>query len=139
MEYNNSVWEHYRKGWVDPMYVPYLRKPEGNHSVYVYPPKNDCVGPDLIRNGKGWKFQTQFSSYGCPDRWTEKDGFCVQTSSNPTSLYLAKHPDYEARKLYSKPSGSLRNISFDPETGKRVEYIKGKRLPNNKVGMALDY
>lgn len=139
MEYNNSVWAHYQKGWVDPLYIPYLRKKDGNRMVYVHPPPNDCAEETLIRNNKGWEFQPQFSSYGCPDRWTKQGDYCVQSHHNPTSMYLVTHPDYLSRKLYSLPEGSLRNISFDPNTGKRVEYIKGKRIFNDKMAMPLEY
>lgn len=139
MQYNNSVWAHYQKDWVDPMYVPYLRKKDGNRMVYVHPPSNDCVDPLLIRKDRGWEFQPQFSSYGCPDRWTKQGDYCVQSPHVPTTMYIAKHLDFLTKKVDVKSESSIRNISFDPMTGKRIEYIMGKREANDKTSMALDY
>lgn len=86
METNNSVWKYYQEGFVDELYVPYLRKivtdPRGNKVSINTWEKQGCpqlVDPDLVRKDWGLRFQRLFDTDPCPLGWTSgPDGYCFR-------------------------------------------------------------
>ena len=138
MEHNNSVWNHYKKDWVDPMYVPYTRTKDGK--LYRYPPKTTLEYAYPPRNGLGWKYENQYSRDVCPDRWRRDGGYCVANPLPPTRFYVNNNLDYfpDAGPV-SRTADTTTNSSFDIETGERKEYLRGYSKKHGKVVAPISY
>jgi len=70
--YNGSVWKHYQPGFVDDMYVPYLRETTvdrwGNRveiNNWKGPMPASTVQPELVRINRGLSYMRLFSDDPC--------------------------------------------------------------------------
>lgn len=84
MDYNASLWSYYQPGFVDPLYVPYLRKPvkdpEGNTiCVNAWEKQGTIVNPELVRRNWGMTFMRPHATYPCPTGFESRPGgYCSQ-------------------------------------------------------------
>ena len=91
MQDDTGVWAHYTPGFIDPLYVPYLRekvKDRWGNEVEINRWKKQgspaMVQPELVRINQGLAFQRMFESDPCPIGWTKPKnnegppGYCYQ-------------------------------------------------------------
>jgi len=143
MEVNLPVWKYYDSGFVDPLYVPYQRKPVKSYEPVSGEPQicptntwvnqgyaDGLVHPELVREGWGLDFQLMHPDKDpCPHGWIKgQNGMChAEEPEFQGTLYTdrAHVPKYQYWGGYAPKNDNtrMREISqFDrksihPETG----------------------
>lgn len=119
---NNSVWDTYKKGYVHPEFVPYLRanrRDKFNNLVDVnlwsHQGAPQLVDDQLVRINKDVSFQLLFSDDACPVGWKkapphadgkpssfcERDILPSQSVFYSDKAFIAKNQNF---KGYTKPN-----------------------------------
>lgn len=103
MEHDQTIWSHYQPGYVDPMFVPYLR-------TYIQDPWNNqistntwerqslgpksngyrtgIVDPALFRLNWGQSFMNMFADDPCPPGFEKAaGGYCVKSSRDAEPIF----------------------------------------------------
>lgn len=148
MEFNNSAWSQYKDGWVDDMYKPYQPQETiiNDIKVNIYPHKKlpNGVEPLLLRRSKGLEFEKMFPYYPCPEGWVQdskRPSFCIRKDTNPATFYTNKafivKKQFIPEKKDDKDLTSLSNLSMNPYTGQRREYLYGKKSPHAQRYISL--
>jgi hypothetical protein len=146
METNDSVWKYYQKGFVDELYVPYLRsivKDPMNNNVSINTWSNqgcsELVSEDLVRKDWGLRFQRMFDTDPCPLGWVSgPDGYCFREPLKHERVFYTNKAFIAKRQYWDgygqpqpkAPSGSpisqetdLRSVN--PYTGNYTVYYPG--------------
>jgi hypothetical protein len=139
MEVNVPVWDFYKKGYVDPVFYPYLKKKIDSEQCPLYTwdvggMAPDMVYPELIRKGWGRRFQRKHTAYPCPAGFNKADeGYCVENIpefepifyTSKSHVYYGngfspiEHDKYNSQNFYPKPRDY--NNTFDYyQTGNKV-------------------
>lgn len=128
LQFNNSLWEHYKPDFIDPMYKPYNPK-KHQHS------NSSMDNPLLHRKNMGLTFEKQFPQWPCPMGWEQdpqRPSFCVKKQYRKGSFYEQDTVDTYLRQTDPRPAyffdvdSSLNNASYNLSLGNRVEYIRSK-------------
>lgn len=118
MESNyGSVWNYYQQGWVDPLYVPYLReliKDRWGNTVSINSwEKNSCLGSmtdqRLMRINKGMSFMRMFEQDPCPPGWVKVPGddansMCVQNPLVHEPVFYTSKAFIPQRQFWDGPA-----------------------------------
>jgi hypothetical protein len=133
---NTPIWAYYQPGFVDPLYVPYMKTPvddgEGGkvpintwakQGSYVMFPK------ELVRKGWGMKYQRIFYDDPCGSAW-EKDGmFCKQKDLEYEPIFYTEKafiPRIQHWNAYgTKSCDERRNVS-EPTDMRSVNPLTGR-------------
>lgn len=148
MDINQSVWDMYQPGYVDPMYVPYLRyeiRDPWNNKVNINKWEYQTLGPNggpsgmvdpiLLRKNWGSDFMNMFQDDPCPYPYEKTEGGrCVRkVDYHEPVFYTDKSfiPQYQHFQAYSTCPVPDRRISeqtdlrsVSPLTGQYVVYFK---------------
>jgi hypothetical protein len=148
METNDSVWKYYQPGFVDELYVPYLRTitkdPWGNNVSINTWENQGCpqlVSDDLVRKNWGLRFQRLFDTDPCPLGWISgPDGYCFREPIKHERVFytdksfIAKRQHWDAYTTKTPTANGqgdwrvsqetdLRSVN--PYTGKYTIYYPG--------------
>lgn len=121
MQVNNSVWDVYKPGYIDPLYEPYQK-----HSVYAYPELGqscniklnswarqgppEMVYPELVRNGWGKSFQRMFSYDPCPGGWVKgPDNWCIEEKQEFTPIFYTDKAFIPKNQYWNSYAPQLRS------------------------------
>lgn len=119
---NNSVWSYYKKDWVHPEFVPYLRanrkdqfKNTVDTNIWEKQGSPALVNDQLTRVNYGMRFMRQFETDVCPPGWKkapphangfpsaycERDDLPSQPVFYTDKAFIAKNQNFKA---YTKPN-----------------------------------
>ena len=99
MNHSESVWDRYRPGYVDPLYVPYLRTPVKDPKGNIIPLNtwkkigysNGMVNPDIVRINWGLSFARKHGGDPCPPGFISGDGgFCFPLQPENEPVFYTK-------------------------------------------------
>jgi hypothetical protein len=147
MNHNTSVWDRYRPGFVDPLYVPYIKteiKDSKGNSVPVNTWQkigysNGLVNPDIVRINWGLSFTRKHASDPCPVGFISGDGgFCfpLKPEHEPVfytdKAFIAKRQFFRGYQTDEKHQQRKISDSFDmrsvsPFTGTYTTFYDGSR------------
>ena len=112
--FNGSVWKHYQPGFIDDLYVPYLRetttdawgnKVEINNWKEPMPPT--MVQPELVRINRGLSFMKLFSTDPCPVGWVSDKqnlGYCVTEPLRHESVFYTDKAFIPQKQYFDGPA-----------------------------------
>jgi hypothetical protein len=149
MDYNQTAWANYNEGYVDPLFVPYMRynvmDNQGNYvniNKWEVGPEPDVVNPATIRKGWRLNFMNQFGEDACPYPYQKgQDGWCSMDDTRDVPAYMGNFytsnayiPKRQFWSGYGDISGKPRRVSesFDmrsvnPNTGRYTVYYLSKQ------------
>lgn len=143
MDHNTSIWDRYRSGFVDPLYVPYIKTeikdPKGNsipvNTWQKIGYSNGLVNPDISRINWSLSFARKHASDPCPPGFVSGDGgFCFPLKPEYEPVFYTKKAfipkrqffrGYQEEKRRVSDSFDMRSIS--PFTGEYTTYYRGSR------------
>lgn len=143
MDHNESIWDRYRPGYVDPLYVPYLRTtvkdPKGNYvNINTWEKigySNGMVSPDLVRINWNTSFARKHAYDPCPVGFRSGEGgycFPMQPEHEPVfyteKAFLPKRQffgSYIDQNRTKRVSDSFDMRSVSPFTGKYTTFYEG--------------
>jgi len=143
MDTNQSVWSYYQPGYVNELFVPYLRDkvPDAwGNTVSINPwERQGCVPslvePALVRVNKGLTFQRMFDSDPCPNGFTKADdSYCVREPLRGEPVFYTDKSFIAKRQFwdgYGVANPGARRISeqsdmrsVNPLTGQYTVYFQ---------------
>lgn len=113
---NTSIWSRYQPGFIDPSYVPYVKKEVtdkfGNQIKINTWKKQGCdslVEPALVRVNKGLTFQRMFDSDPCPSGFVkskEEPSYCVRVTPKHEQIFYTDKAFIPKRQYWDGYSDS---------------------------------
>jgi hypothetical protein len=109
METNTPVFARYQKGYIDELFVPYLREKVEDawgNIVSINPwEKQGCMGTlvekSLVRINKGLTFQRMFDSDPCPSGFTKgPDSYCFREPLKGEPVYYTNKAFVAKRQFW---------------------------------------
>lgn len=125
---NNSVYSYYKKDWVHPEFVPYLRsvrtdtwKNKVDVNLWSHQGAPQLVDDQLVRINKGMSFQRMWDSDPCPVGWKKApnhiddkpSGFCEKDNPPFESVFYTDRAFIASKQNfdgYTKPNRHAKKV-----------------------------
>ena len=149
METNIPVWSYYQPGWVDPMFVPYLKYPVKDNWGNVVPTNtwekmgyaDGTVNPAVVRKNWGLGFARMFEDDPCPVGFVPaENGYCFPRQPDNEAVFYTEKAFLPKKQYWSSyvtnaPKRGSDNFDFrsvNPNTGNYTVYYES--TPNERLG-----